>query len=93
MHFIQKLPALRRLVLYGLTVTGDGRTLELAGLDETQLIAEYPLLFALLSFVTHMPVTTLIIAPDEEQPRKQYRWQRLSRDEPFEFSPSGVIRS
>lgn len=83
MRFIQNLPTLRRFDLYGLTVTGDGRTLELAGLDETQLIAEYPLLFALLSFATHTSVTTLIVVPEVERLQKQFKWKRLSRDKPF----------
>lgn len=83
MHFIQKLPALRRFALYGLVVSGDGRPLELAGLDETQVIAEYPLLFALLSSIARTSVTTLSIVPAEEQLQKRYTWKRLSRDKPF----------
>ncbi|TKA55805.1 hypothetical protein B0A53_02943 [Rhodotorula sp. CCFEE 5036] len=82
-HFIQKLPALRRFALYGLVVSGDGRPLELAGLDETQVIAEYPLLFALLSSIARTSVTTLSIVPAEEQLQKRYTWKRLSRDKSF----------
>lgn len=79
--FIQKLPNLRRLVFTGLAVDVGGQAFVLAGLDETQLIMQYPMLAALLSFVTRTSVTTLILAPDNGPTTKRYRWTRQYRHE------------
>lgn len=79
--FIQKLPNLRRLVFTGLAVDVGGQAFVLGGLEETQLIIQYPMLYALLSFVTRTFVTTLILAPDDGPTAKRYRWTRQYRHE------------
>lgn len=66
-------------------MVGDvGQPLELDGLDEAQLVVEYPLLFALLSCLIRTSVITLVISSYALTSRR-YKWTRSSRDEPFQL--------
>lgn len=89
--FLQHLPALQSLGLFGFSVGGVAQPLELEGLDEAQLVVEYPLLFALLTCLSRTSLRILAIRSGATF-GAWHRWERPSNDEPFPFLPHKIIR-
>lgn len=90
--FLEHLPALDSLILSGFEFGGvNNQPLELDGLDEAQLVVEYPLLFAFLSFLTRTSLRVLALRPGAAS-SALYGWERPSDDEPFPFLPKRIVR-
>lgn len=82
--FVEQIPTLQNLGVFGIAVGDTSQPLALDGLSEARLMIEYPMLFALLACLARTSVTTLALA-SEASTGSRYKWKRSSRDEPFQL--------